>query len=220
MTTFVKNTILAALLLPIVAIGASPARQEYLDVMAAKPDEVHGRELYEHCMACHGPAADGTTEGSTPRIAGQHFQVLVRQLIDFRYAKRWDFRMEGVAADLHILRNAQDIADVASFVSHLDRGGARGVGDGTQVERGAALYSARCGSCHGLNGEGDARNGVPRIGGQHAGYLTRQIYDAVDGRRPPLSQTHRKLFKPLDFEDVRGLSDFLARAGWDEPPPK
>ena len=214
-----KKLIPALLLFPMVAFAASPARQEYLDAMAAKPDEVHGRELFEHCAACHGPLADGTTEGATPRIAGQHFRVLVTQLIDFRYGKRWDFRMEGVATDLHILTEAQDIADVASFVSHLDRGGARGIGDGTQVERGAALYVSKCVSCHGINGEGDGQKGIPRIGGQDAGYLMRQIYDAVDGRRPPLSDTHRKRFARLDFDDVRGLSDFLSRAGWDGPPP-
>jgi cytochrome c553 len=209
---------LAALLLPLLAAGASPARKEFLEVLAAKPDEAHGRELFVRCRDCHGPVADGTSEGAIPRIAGQHFQVLARQLIDFRYAKRWDFRMEGVAADLHLLRSAQDIADIATFVSRMDRGGVRGVGDGTMVERGAALYVAKCASCHGPEGEGDAETWVPRIGGQHAGYLTRQIHDAVDGRRPPLSRSHRKLFKPLDFDDVQGLSDFLSRAGWMPPP--
>ena len=218
MSSFIKGLILAALLCPLAAPAASPAHKEYLDVVAATPDEEHGRELFAHCVSCHGPVADGTTEGSTPRIAGQHFEVLARQLVDFRFGKRWDFRMEGVAADLHILTNAQDIADVASFVSHLDRGGARGVGDGTQLERGAALYVSMCGSCHGLNGEGDARAWVPRLAGQHAGYLMRQMYDAVDGRRPPLTRTHRELFQSLDFDDVRGLSDFLSRAGWEAAP--
>jgi cytochrome c oxidase subunit 2 len=214
-----KKLCLALLLFPVLSLGASPAREEYLEVMAAKPDEQHGRELFQNCVSCHGPVADGTTEGSTPRIAGQHFRVLVRQIINFRYGKRWDFRMEGVAADLHILTNAQDIADVATYVSQLDRGGTRGVGDGTMVERGAAIYASRCGSCHGLNGEGDNAGEIPRLAGQHAGYLMRQIYDAVDGRRPPLSRDHRKLLAHLDFDDVRGLSDFLARAGWNAAPP-
>jgi cytochrome c553 len=219
MTMHAKGLILAALLLPMAAFGASPAREEYLEVLAAKPDEARGQELFAHCAGCHGPAADGTTEGSIPRIAGQHFQVLVRQIIDFRYARRWDRQMESVAADLHILADAQDIADVASFVSHLDRGGARGIGDGTRLERGAALYGSRCASCHGVNAEGDAQAWVPRIGGQHAGYLLRQFYDAVDGRRPPMTRAHRKRFEPLDFDDVLALSDYLSRVGWELPAP-
>jgi cytochrome c553 len=219
MTKYAKSLILVAMLLPMVSIGASPAREEYLEVLAAKPDDARGREIFANCSGCHGPAAEGATDGSVPRIAGQHFQVLVRQIIDFRYARRWDRHMEDVAANLGILADAQAIADVASFVSHLDRGGTRGVGDGTRVERGAALFESRCASCHGPKGEGDGPAWVPRIGGQHADYLLRQFYDAVDGRRPPMARAHRKRFERLDFDDVLALSDYLSRVGWELPTP-
>lgn len=210
--------VLGALLLPIVVTAESPARQEFNAVIAAQPDEAHGRELFAHCSGCHGPVATGTTEGAIPRIAGQHFNVLARQLIHFRYAERWNNRMEDVAMNLHVLRDAQDIADVAAYVSHLDRGGPRGIGDGTMVERGAAAYAARCASCHGPNGEGDDRGWVPRLAGQHSGYLMRQIHDAANGGRPPMSRDHRKLFEKLDYDDIYGLTDYLARTGWEPTP--
>jgi cytochrome c553 len=218
MKSLKKAALFAALLLPVIASAESPARQEFLAVIAAQPDEAHGRALFAHCSGCHGPVANGTSEGAVPRIAGQHFQVLVRQLIHFRYAERWNDRMEDVAMNLHVLRDAQDIADVASFVSHLSRGGPRGIGDGTMVERGAAAYQSGCASCHGPNGEGDGAAWVPRLAGQHAGYLTRQIYDALAGRRPPMSRDHRKLFQKLDFDDMSGIADYLARAGWEPAP--
>jgi cytochrome c553 len=63
-------------------------------------------------------------------------------------------------------------------------------------------------------GEGDDAKEIPRISAQHAGYLARQIYDAVDNRRPMLARSHGKRFAPLDFQDVLGLSDYLARIGW------
>jgi cytochrome c553 len=209
--------LLAVVLLPVAASGESPARQEFRAVIAAEPNEAHGRELFANCSGCHGPSATGTTEGAIPRIAGQHFQVLARELIHFRYAERWNDRMEDVAMNLHTLRDAQDIADVASFVSHLDRGGPRGIGDGAMVERGAAAYAVQCASCHGQDGEGDDRGWVPRLAGQHAGYLMRQIYDARGGRRPPMSRDHRKLLQDLDYDDMVGLTDHLARIGWDPP---
>jgi cytochrome c553 len=215
MSLSTKCLVLVLLGCPVVAPAGSPAQQEFLDSIAAPPDAAHGRELFAHCSACHGPAANGTVEGAIPRIAGQHFQVLVRQLIHFRYGERWNTRMEDVAMDLHILADAQSIADVAWFVSRLDRGGPRGLGDGTGVDRGAASYAAQCASCHGAHGEGDGATWVPRIAGQHAGYLVRQINDAAEGRRPEMSAAHSKLFDRLDADEVRGLGDFLARVGWD-----
>lgn len=217
MSLSMKSVILAMLFLPVVASAESPARQEFRAVIAAEPNAAHGRELFAHCSNCHGPVANGTTEGANPRIAGQHFQVIARQLIHFRYAERWNDRMQDVAANLHVLRNAQDIADVASYVSHLSRGGPRGLGDGTRVERGAAAYAARCASCHGANAEGDDRGWVPRLAGQHQGYLMRQIYDVLGGRRPWMSRDHRKLFEKLAFDDMVGLTDYLARTGWELP---
>lgn len=217
MSSQLKCLLLVSLSFPILAPAASPARQEFLEVLAAQPDESHGRELFERCVRCHGPVANGTSEGAIPRIAGQHFQVLARQIIHFRYAERWDTRMEDVAMDLHVLENAQDIADVSLYVSRIERGGSRGIGDGTMVERGAAVYAERCASCHGPKGEGDGPSWVPRIAGQHAGYLVRQIYDSVAGRRPPMARAHRKSFDKLDFDDLQGLTDYLARSGWEPP---
>ena len=200
--------------LPLLAVGAEVNRQDFNKVIASKPDLAHGAELFEQCKACHGPDGGGTPEGAVPRIAGQHYRVLVRQIVDFRHGTRWNFRMEGVATSHNVLPELQDIADVAAYVSELASDGTHGVGDGQYVERGAAVYKSQCADCHGAAGEGDDAKGVPRIAGQHAGYLMRQIYDAVDGRRPPLTRSHAKRFEPLVFEDVLGLGDYIARLGW------
>jgi cytochrome c553 len=207
------------LLVPLLAAGAESSKQEFSKLMSLKPDEARGRELFEACAACHGPDGGGTSNGSVPRIAGQHYRVLVRQVLDFRRGARWDMRMEDVATSHEIIPELQDIADVASYVSRLTRDGTRGVGDGLNVEKGAAIYAAGCGSCHGKNAEGDDASGVPRLSGQHSGYLARQIYDAVDGRRPPLAASHRKRFVKLDFQEVQGLADYLARLGWQDSAP-
>jgi cytochrome c553 len=203
--------------MPLLASGAEVAKQDFNRVMAMKPDESHGRELFAACAACHNPDGGGNTNGSVPRIAGQHYRVLVRQVLDFRRGARWDMRMEDVATSHEIIPELSDIADVAWYASRLTRDGARGLGDGQNVDQGETLYAAACSSCHGTTGEGDDRQGVPRLSGQHAGYLARQIYDAVDGRRPALAASHRKRFVKLDFQEVQGLADYLARLGWKEP---
>lgn len=209
----------AALAWPLLAWSGATAQQEYARVIASKPDLAHGAQLFEQCAACHGLDGGGQASGSIPRIAGQHYRVLVRQVIDFRHGTRWDFRMEGVATSHEVIPGLQDIADVAWYVSRLSRDGARGIGDGEYVERGRAQYANRCAGCHGAQAEGNDSKGIPRIAGQHASYLARQIYDAVDDRRPLLARSHGKYFKPMDFQDVLGVTDYLARIGWNPEPP-
>ena len=43
-----------------------------------------------------------------------------------------------------------------------------------------------------------------------------QMYDAVDGRRPALPRLHSQRIATLDFEQVRAISDYLARIGWQQ----
>jgi cytochrome c553 len=204
---------LLALFLPIAALAAGNARRELADALKTTPDMAHGEQLFAQCTSCHGVDGGGEANGSTPRIAGQHYRVLVKQLVDFRYGTRWDFRMEGMA-DRHHLAGPQDIADVSAHVSKLEQPGKRGIGSGEFAAGGARIYAAECRSCHGAEGEG-SETGIPRLAGQHYAYLMRQMYDAVDGRRPALSRLHSKRLAPLDFEQVRAVSDFLARIGWD-----
>lgn len=209
MKSYITRAACLALLLPLVADAATPARRELEAAVHAVPNVEHGSELFAQCVACHGADGGGTMDGTTPRIAGQHAHVLIKQLVDFRYGKRWDFRMEQ-RAGTH-LGAAQDIADVSSYLSMQPRPKINGTGNGEQLAQGAGLYAAYCVSCHGAAAEGDGKGAVPLLAGQHYGYLMRQMYDAVDGRRPTLSQLHSKRIEPLNFEQVRAVADFLSR---------
>lgn len=177
---------------------------------AAEPDLERGAQLFAQCAACHGADGGGTREGATPRIAGQHASVLLAQLSAFRAHRRTDFRM-GEIADRHHLPASNDLADVAAYASQLRPAGPPGTGDGTRSTAGALLFGARCATCHRADGRGDAARAVPRLAGQHYGYLVRQMYDAVDGRRQPLVEVHASRLAPLDFEQVRGIADYLSR---------
>lgn len=201
-----------------VSTAANRELREVAAVMALRANPTRGEQIFMQCARCHGADGAGVAAGTVPRIAGQHYRVLVRQLVDFRAGRRWDFQMEGVATSHEVIPEPQDVADVAQYVSQLRRDGARGIGNGQFTEQGAKIYGTVCASCHGAQGEGDDRKAIPRIAGQHEGYLMRQIYDAVDGRRPPLSGTHRKRLAPLSFEEVQGVSDYIARMGWPSEP--
>jgi cytochrome c553 len=207
----------AAVVLSPLALAASTARSEYNAAVRSKPDLDRGEKLFENCATCHGATGGGTPDGSIPRIAGQHFRVMVKQLVDYRHGKRWDPRMERYA-DRHLLPDAQSLADVAAFVSKQERMTPRGVGLGTYAQHGVHVYAAQCSFCHGKGGEGDETELVPRVAGQHYEYLLRQIYDAVDGRRPNFSRAHVRLLGKLERDDIVGVADALSRADWTKLP--
>jgi cytochrome c553 len=199
------------LLLPAAAVFTMPVvQQEYLEVMQAHPDPERGSQYFATCAGCHGPKGGGTVSGEFPRIGGQYFPVLARQLVQFRHGLRWDFRMENFAGR-HRLPDAQAIADVADYVSRLEDPTPAGIGSGELTAHGADVYFRSCESCHGASGQGDPQRVVPKIGGQHYQYLRRQIHDAVEGRRPGFPAFHVKLLASLEYDDIDGVADYLAR---------
>lgn len=195
--------------------AVSSASRDFSAALRAQPDVNRGATLFRDCAACHGAGGMGSEEGNVPRIAGQHASVVIRQLVDYRYEQRWDIRMEHFAGR-HILGTPQDIADVAAYAAQLVGVGPRNVGDGELTEHGSRAYADQCAHCHGSSGEGNAKDVVPILAGQHYEYLLRQMYDAVDGRRPNFSRSHVRLLARLEQDDLVGIADFLSRLDWPE----
>jgi cytochrome c553 len=139
-------------------------------------------------------------------------RVLARQLVDYRHDKRWDRFMEHYA-DEHNLGDAQDLADVATYISNLAPVRTQSTGDGEFVTKGAQIYARACASCHGTKGQGYNLQGYPRLAGQHYNYLLRQMHDAVEGRRPNFSRAHVRLLARFDRSEFVGTADYLSRLG-------
>jgi cytochrome c553 len=206
------SVLLVSVLLPGESAAVSTAQQELAAVAHSTPNLDQGAQVFRTCAMCHGSDGGGTRDGQVPRIAGQHASVLRQQLIDYRYDRRWDPRMESIAGR-HDLPSAQAIADVTAYVSRLDREPPIGTGDGSLVQQGASSYAQDCRACHGAAAQGDGARAIPRLAGQHYEYLRRQIYDAVDGRRPNFSSAHIRLLAKLDHDDIQALADYLSRLG-------
>jgi cytochrome c553 len=198
--------------LPLGAYGASSAQRQYDEVLKCKPDMVHGKELFETCAACHGTDGSGTPDGNVPAIAGQHLRVIARELVDYRHDKRWDERMQHFS-DKHHLSGAQEIADVAAYISDLQPTLTLRSGRGENLDRGADLYARLCASCHGAAAEGANLKRYPRLAGQHYEYLLRQMHDAVEGRRPNLARAHVSMLARFEPPDFVAVADYLSRLG-------
>lgn len=204
--------ILAAVVLApsFVAFSMPSASQEYLEAIKAKPDLDRGAHYFVTCANCHGAKGGGSVDGRIPRIGGQYVRVIIRQLVAYRHGRRWDMLMENFA-DRHRIPDAQAIADVAAYINQLEDPTPPGKGSGDLVSLGARVYLRRCEACHGTSGQGDQDRVIPRIGGQHYEYLRRQMYDAVDGRRPEFPASHVRLLAQLEHDDIAGVADYLSR---------
>lgn len=79
---------------------------------ALAADPAAGREKSRTCAACHGP--DGNSPSAEfPKLAGQHYDYLVKALTDYRSGARKNAIMAPQAANL----SGRDIADLAAFFS-------------------------------------------------------------------------------------------------------
>lgn len=79
-------------------------------VHAANP--AAGKEKSKTCAACHGPDGNSTAP-DFPRLAGQHYDYLVKALSDYKSGERKNAIMAPLAASL----SKRDIEDLAAFYS-------------------------------------------------------------------------------------------------------
>ncbi|MDR3562618.1 MAG: cytochrome c4 [Negativicutes bacterium] len=129
------------------------------------------------CEGCHG--SGGHSAGpSTPRLNGQKAEYIIARLQDFL-----DSTKEAPHASymVHAVKNIPDSskAEIAQYFSNQIPTEPNTT---SQESSGQHIFESgypadnipACQSCHGSHGEG--RGAVPRLAGQHAGYLRNQLW--------------------------------------------
>jgi cytochrome c553 len=130
-----------------------------------------GATLALNCTMCHG--AQGQSASSTPNLAGQYPEVVIKQLRDYQSGKRRSTVMEALARNL----SEREIADLAAYYASLPK--AR-IAPTTYDESLPALVRvgdplrniAPCIACH---GGVDQKLGAPWIEGMPQDYLAAQL---------------------------------------------
>jgi cytochrome c553 len=199
---------MAILLGAAAAVAAAPRGDAALG--AQKADD-------ERCQECHGvDGQGGSAESRFARLAGQHPEYMAKQLRDFRSGARHQDFMALMARSV----SDEDLADIAAYFASLPamRSPAGAAPPDAQAvelfERGdAARGIAACSSCHGAQGRGlhppDPR--FPRLAGQDARYLARQLADWRSGeRRNDASGAMNRTAAALRDDEIEALADYLA----------
>lgn len=166
--------IIAALSLP--AFAAEPAVKGNPKAAEAIVNQV--------CAACH--TADGNSvTPANPKLAGQSYEYLHKQLTNFKSGERKSAVMSGIVAKL----SPTDMENLAAYFSEKQTkpGTAKDMDKallGQKIYRGGVQGSGvpACASCHGATGLGVPVQ-FPRLAGQHAKYVTDQLNKFRSGER-------------------------------------
>jgi cytochrome c553 len=179
------------------------------------------------CSACHG--VDGNTDSPiAPRLAAQSAGYLTAQMNAYRLARapspvdaipflsraeKPGARTNGEARRL-MIGPAQSIdeADLKAAVDwYAQQKPAPGTpaGNAGLVARGAKIYAegfpddgvSACAGCHGPKGDGRGDT-FPRLAGQHADYLFRQLKFFADGQRTATVSATTHTLVTTDMEAV------------------
>ena len=163
-----------------------PAVEPVRAMLELEPDIDNGRRLFGICARCHLPEAWGTADGGYPQLAGQHVNVLMKQLLDIRSGWRDNPAMQPFVQQ-RTIGGYQGLADVVAYISMLPMTPTPGRGPwqpgSAEYDAGARIYAGRCAACHGDDGAGNNALGYPRLQGQHYAYMLRQARLARAGLR-------------------------------------
>jgi cytochrome c553 len=77
-----------------------------------------GQEIYRRdCARCHGEKGEGDAAAFYPKLEGQHYHYLVRQIIDFAGGRRDNAHADMIEASVGL--SADEVSVVADYVSRL-----------------------------------------------------------------------------------------------------
>jgi cytochrome c553 len=82
-----------------------------------------GTALYfRACAGCHGPSGQGNAAQRVPRLGGQHFAYLLRQLEDTQASRRANMLPDHARLLTRPQASAEELAGVADYLSRLGIG--------------------------------------------------------------------------------------------------
>jgi cytochrome c553 len=182
----------------------------------AAGDAAKGKEKSMTCAACHGP--DGNSMiAEYPKIAGQHADYIATQLQDFKAGTRQNALMSPMAMPL----SEQDMLDLAAYYSSQTM--TLGAADESLLAEGELIYRAgltdkgvpACIGCHGPAGNGNGPALYPRIGGQSAAYVEKQLNDYKTGVRAANSEVNihvmmRQISMKLSAEEMKAVASYVS----------
>ncbi|AOY89745.1 cytochrome c4 [Marinobacter salinus] len=148
-------------------------------------DPQAGEQNAAVCAGCHGQGGQKPIMGAYPKLSGLGEKYLHNQLVAIQSGDRAIPEMTGLLDG----KSDQELQDLAAYFDGQDMVVSQA--DPDLIDQGAALYRGgnmasgvpACAGCHNPKGLGNEPGGYPRLGGQNADYVTKQLQAYRDGTR-------------------------------------
>lgn len=167
------------------------------------------------CATCHG-AGGRSSLSPFPNLAAQTAPYLEAQLKAFRDQKRADPDAQAYMWGLASSLNDSMIGGLAAYYAaqhpaRAQSGNAKLLAKGKLIfEKGMPAEGIPpCNVCHGANAEGNAM--FPRLAGQHAPYLVKQILLIQNVLR--VAPVMHGLIKDMNRDEMLAVATYLASLG-------
>lgn len=160
------------------------------------------------CAMCHGEKGESAAE-DIPRLASQHEAYLAKQLRDFKAGRR-----EGLMVRMVRGLPEEDIAAIAKYYAAQPvpppaaRTERHDVGLFVHRRGNPEAGVPACKACHGEDAHGTAQ--LPRLAGQNAAYLERQIREFTQRRRTNDNEVMHVIAERLGALEARAVAEYLA----------
>jgi cytochrome c553 len=207
--------ITARLLLPglLFLVASSVMAVEKISIqLDFTPDLEAGKTTFEVCARCHLPEAWGNVDGTYPQLAGQHVNVLIKQLLDIRNGTRHSSLMFPFVQQ-RTIGGYQELSNVVAYISTLPMNPNPSRGPwkkGTaEYQQGKKIYQQYCSSCHGDKGEGSNELAYPRLQGQHFQYMRRQLESVKNGLRV-VHPGMQAVIEKLELEQLEQAANYAS----------
>jgi len=168
------------------------------------------------CAQCHAFNGSSDSSGAFPRIAGQSFSYLAKQLREFASGIRSNALMSPIAKML----SPDDDADVAAYFADIEAPfPPLKSADPALIKRGEELARVgsavrqiqSCDNCHGPGGTGEPP-AIPYLAGQYAPYIAFQLTMWQRGFRKSSPESMAIVAKKLDAQDVAAVAAYYQQA--------
>lgn len=168
-------------------------------------------ERLQLCSSCHNPDGNSTVPDN-PKLAALDAGYLARQMADFKSGARQSAIMSGIISQVQ----EQEYKPLAKYFSEQKAmPGIEAVPQ--QVARGKEIFDEglagsavpACSGCHNEDGSGSDK--YPRLTGQHAPYVVKQLQNFKTGVRANDSKAvMQAVARRMTDDEIQAVADYVA----------